>query len=663
MLQVVCIQAGNYCGRGAEYVNTLFDMVRRNLPEGYPGCFTCFTDDPGGLDGGILVRPLPAQLEGWWSKLALFRHGLFAQDDRILFFDLDTIITGSLRELCEYRGPLSVLRDFYRPNGLQSSVMAWDAGEHSHIWESFVEAGFPRVVGGDQTWIEREVPQAKRLQDIFPSMFASYKQLTGIPLKASVVVFHGQPRPHEVSGWASEVWKKGGLTHAELIKVCNTRSAKLAQNVVENAQCGEWLDYAKPHDAHAVIVGGGTSLLRTFAEMAWRESIGQTIWALNGSAKWLRANGIAPHFHVIVDARPTNVEFVLDPHLGTHYLIASQCDPAVLRALEGMRVTVWHSAAEGISEVLKTEKTRPVHLIGGGTTVGMQAMVLAHVLGFRKIHLYGFDSSVSDTHHAYTQPQNDADTIVDVLTSDGAKFRAAPWMVEQAREFCALAPELADGGSIITVSGDGLLPHLARQLMFEVTPADVRAWEILKRLDGVKNPVGVELGVFGGDLSKRLLARDDVTLHMIDRWVTPEAGSRIFETQDFHATLTNEQQEACMATAKRRVEFAGARAKIIRGDSSESAKAFMDGTLDFVFVDADHSYEGCMKDILAWERKVKPGGWLCGHDYKNYGFLFGKEVERAVDEFVLAHGHELEVGENYTWFIRMPERAKTKEAA
>ena len=51
---------------------------------------------------------------------------------------------------------------------------------------------------------------------------------------------------------------------------------------------------------------------------------------------------------------------------------------------------------------------KPVHLIGGGTTVGLLAMSLAFLRGFRKIHLYGFDSCYrGDEHHAYAQNLND----------------------------------------------------------------------------------------------------------------------------------------------------------------------------------------------------------------------------------------------------------------
>lgn len=74
------------------------------------------------------------------------------------------------------------------------------------------------------------------------------------------------------------------------------------------------------------------------------------------------------------------------------------------------------------------------------------------------------------------------------------------------------------------------------------------------------------------------------------------------------------------------------RASIIEADTVHAAQQIPDDSLDFVFVDADHSYEAVLKDITAWRSKVKPGGWLGGHDYNRkfqgvvnaVDFTFGK---------------------------------------
>lgn len=53
----------------------------------------------------------------------------------------------------------------------------------------------------------------------------------------------------------------------------------------------------------------------------------------------------------------------------------------------------------------------------------------------------------------------------------------------------------------------------------------------------------------------------------------------------------------------------------IRSDSVEASKNYADRSVDFVFVDGDHSYNGCKRDIEAWLPKMKPNSILAGHDY------------------------------------------------
>ena len=121
---ICCVQAGNYQGRGAEYVNNLHDMVLRNMPPQTPFRFICFTDNPDGLDEGIDVRPLPEQgLEGWWNKLALFKKGVFPEGERVVYFDLDTLIINALDDIVAYDGTLACLdRKSTRLNSSHSSV-------------------------------------------------------------------------------------------------------------------------------------------------------------------------------------------------------------------------------------------------------------------------------------------------------------------------------------------------------------------------------------------------------------------------------------------------------------------------------------------------------------------------------------------------------------
>jgi predicted O-methyltransferase YrrM len=75
----------------------------------------------------------------------------------------------------------------------------------------------------------------------------------------------------------------------------------------------------------------------------------------------------------------------------------------------------------------------------------------------------------------------------------------------------------------------------------------------------------------------------------------------------------------------------------------------MPGCLDMVFIDADHKYEIVIADIRAWLPKVKPGGILCGHDYRRPG----DDVNRAVDELLGSDRIKL-LGRSAIWWLRLP---------
>ena len=652
MLNVICVNAGNYLGRGVEYVRNLNDMVRRNLPEGYAGKFIVFTDTPGDYGCGVEVRDLPHPgLDGWWNKLALFKSGVFNWDDRVLYLDLDTVLAGRLDAVANYAGEFAILRDFYRAEGLQSSVMAWRVSRATEsLWRDWERAGMPCIMGGDQSWIERAyIGKADMWQEILPDAFVSYKVSGGVaPDKAAVVVFHGHPRPHEVlDGWVPGMWKEGGMTRVEMDTVCNTETSVIHDNI--RSACArdlKWFDFDwQTHDRQVCIVGGGPSLKFELDTLRKRRSHGQEIWAVNGVCNYLISHDLTPDVHVILDARADNLAFVSQPQKSIRYYISSQCDPVIFDALDSYDVTLFHCQSEGVEDLLRGEVERPVHLLGAGTTVALKAMLIAELGGARVIHLLGIDSCYDNgEHHAYEQKWNNGERVMDLIYGNRT-FKCAPWMIGQSQDFIDYAQRFT---GTITVAGDGLLCHIARMGVPE-SAVDTRAREILARIPAGL-VTGVEIGVFAGQLSERLLMnRSEMVLHMVDSWGDYEPS--LEASGDYHATLSDAAQEGYMAMTKRAVSPFGGRGIIHRMKSVDAAKDILDG-LDFVFIDADHSYDGCHADIEAWASKVRPGGLLCGHDYDNVDFpQWG--VKRAVDEFVAANGLELELGDNFTWFVKI----------
>ena len=82
-------------------------------------------------------------------------------------------------------------------------------------------------------------------------------------------------------------------------------------------------------------------------------------------------------------------------------------------------------------------------------------------------------------------------------------------------------------------------------------------------------------------------------------------------------------------------EWLGKRVFGLRGTSEEVVNFFEDGTLDAVFIDADHSTVGVLKDLRLWVPKVRTGGTIFGHDWDG---IWGKHVRPAVNGYFSGTG-------------------------
>jgi hypothetical protein len=105
---------------------------------------------------------------------------------------------------------------------------------------------------------------------------------------------------------------------------------------------------------------------------------------------------------------------------------------------------------------------------------------------------------------------------------------------------------------------------------------------------------GVEIGVGSGMLFGRLLAEcPELFLIGVDAFFRPDRRRLVRQIEDRFVS----------------------RCWVLEGASVEQAIHVEDESLDFVFIDAGHSYGAVLADIDAWWPKVKPGGWFGGHDY------------------------------------------------
>lgn len=262
----------------------------------------------------------------------------------------------------------------------------------------------------------------------------------------------------------------------QLPLVCNVPDEILFANMhAAQARGLPIIEAVPPHDEIAVVCGGGPSLgddIETIREM---QQHGCKIFALNNVGHFLLERGIIADALVVLDARSHNARFVKGLSAQTLLYVATQCAPETFDAVTaGAEVITWHPNMNGQSGLREERKTI---YIGEGTVVGVRAMRMVHILGYRELHLFGLDCSFRDGHaHAYVQPENDADRPLECSVGD-EKFISTPWMIRQAEDLQNLSVSLMGAGALIGVHGSGLFPSMIRELVIESNGQEVARGE------------------------------------------------------------------------------------------------------------------------------------------------------------------------------------------
>jgi len=186
-------------------VHILREMVENNLNQ--PHRFRCLADrEISGVDTFIPDEQWP----GWWAKLTLFRY----TTGPCLYLDLDTVIVGNLDRLLS--NTLSMPANWAQSGhgGCQSSVMSWD-GDYAHIADAFdleklhtPENGNCGAYGDQRLWGDQEFithllgDPGKTVKPMDHIYSYKYHCRGGLPEAASVICFHGEPKPNQVN----DVW-------------------------------------------------------------------------------------------------------------------------------------------------------------------------------------------------------------------------------------------------------------------------------------------------------------------------------------------------------------------------------------------------------------------------------------------------------------------------
>ena len=148
----------------------------------------------------------------------------------------------------------------------------------------------------------------------------------------------------------------------------------------------------------------------------------------------------------------------------------------------------------------------------------------------------------------------------------------------------------------------------------------------------------VEIGVFRG--KNAMILREefpDAHLYLIDPWAPSwsylTSGTAVSKKQEvfdeaYHRVKTLFENDPNVTLIKK---------------TAEDAASSLPNDLDLVFIDANHDYHVVKNQILTWQKKVRPGGILSGH---NYGRKRLPGVKEAVDELF---GNDFLLGQDEVW--------------
>lgn len=147
----------------------------------------------------------------------------------------------------------------------------------------------------------------------------------------------------------------------------------------------------------------------------------------------------------------------------------------------------------------------------------------------------------------------------------------------------------------------------------------------------VKNTINpakiVEVGVFRGGYAQHInLALPNAEIHLVDLWEKVGNIPWMFETEE-------EARDAYNRVVAKFTGIPGVH--IHKMSSKEASRLFLGGSLDWVYIDANHTYEAVREDIDLWLPKVKLGGIISGHDYdpdQNNTHIKEYGVNQAVNE-------------------------------
>jgi len=144
---------------------------------------------------------------------------------------------------------------------------------------------------------------------------------------------------------------------------------------------------------------------------------------------------------------------------------------------------------------------------------------------------------------------------------------------------------------------------------------------LLDYVNEKKCKIAVEVGSYAGEFALEIMKRTKIErLYCVDSFDYRNVSEKNRDNgayERFYERLNGYIDEGRLYPYKR--------------TSPQAAEGFPMNSFDFIYLDAGHAYIDVKKDLIAWYPRLKLGGIIAGHDYKNLGHK--KQVKKAVDEY------------------------------
>lgn len=156
---------------------------------------------------------------------------------------------------------------------------------------------------------------------------------------------------------------------------------------------------------------------------------------------------------------------------------------------------------------------------------------------------------------------------------------------------------------------------------FESRDTDFLEW-IPK--DGIVAELGVETGIYAKKIFELSKPKE---FHLVDVWdsISDPWPSKEKQAENYKQIFKTFES----AIGKRQII-------VHKGDDISYLQSLPDNYLDWIYIDSSHIYEHTLQELMVSDRKLKPNGFICGHDFvdNEFGRRSGFGVIKAVNQFI-----------------------------